>query len=217
VHLLALGEGAQLHVTEETEWRTNAVKAEVAEARAAGKIPVKPQQMAEAQRAADSVLSHPLAARLLTDGTPEVTLVWADPATGTPCKALVDWLRTVRTGRRLLLVDLKTADSASPQAFRRSAASYGYAFQDQWYREGAITLGLDPDPGFVFVVVEKTAPHPVACYQLDAEWLAHAAGQTRRAREIYARCAETGDWPGYPTDDIPTLSAPRWVLHEQEN
>lgn len=215
VHLLVLGEGAQLHVTDATEWRTNAVKEEVAKAREAGLIPLKPQQFAEARAAADSVLAHPLAGRLLIAGVPEATLIWLDPMTGVRCKAMVDWLPFTAAGRRLVVVDLKTADNAGPSAFRRSAANYGYAIQDQWYREGAITLGLDPDPGFVFIVVENAPPYPVGCYQLEPAWLTHAAGQIRRGLETYADCLETDTWPAYPADDIPTLTAPRWVLNEE--
>lgn len=215
VHLMVLGEGARLHVTAETEWRTKAAKEEVAKAREAGLIPLKPQHYEEARAAADSVLSHPLAGRLLVAGVPEAVLIWVDPVTGVRCKAMVDWLPFTQAGRRLVLIDVKTADNASRPAFRRAAANYGYAIQDQFYREGAQVLGLDPDPGFVFIVVENSAPYPVGCYQLEPAWLTHAAGQIRRGLEIYAACLETNTWPAYPDDEIPTLTAPRWVLNEE--
>ena len=211
-HSLVLGTGAPLFVPVDglgvpfTEWRTDEAKAQVEQARAAGCVPVKIEQRDRVLAMARALASHPRAGALLdpTRGRPEVSGFWTDAETGAECRVRFDLLRDDA------IVDLKTTDDASPHGFARSAAKYGYHQQDAWYRDGAAALGLGDLP-FVFVVVEKDPPHLVACYELDADALAAGWRRNRRALEVFARCTETGRWPGYP-EHIQQLSLPRWAV-----
>lgn len=210
-HSLVLGTGAPMFIPRDgigvpySAWNTDDAKAQVAEARARGEVPVKVEQHARVLAMAEAVWRHPRAGALFLDhGGPEVSGFWQDSETGAECRVRFDWLR------HDCIVDLKTTDDASYESFRRSAAKYGYHQQDPWYRDGAAACGLGDLP-FVFVVVEKEPPHLVACYELDDEALAAGWRRNRRALELFARCTETGRWPGYP-EHIQRLSLPRWAV-----
>lgn len=210
-HRVVLGAGPDYVRVERERWDTKAVKAEVADIRASGRVPLKPEDHSAVRAMAAAILTHPLA-RVLFDpdgGTPEQTLIWHDEATGVWRRAMLDW----RRGR--VIADYKTADSASPASFARSAANYGYHQQDAWYRDGVAALGLDEEPAFVFVVQEKDPPYLVAVYDLDDEALRIGRERNRRALERYRDCSESGLWPGYSAD-IETIALPRWVGYQHD-
>lgn len=152
-----------------------------------------------------SMRAHPLVSRMLKDGEPELTVRWNDEETGIPCKTRLDYF--VRP--REMIVDLKSADDASPEAFRRSIAKYRYHVQDALYRAGCAGAGV-PAKHFVFVVVEKKPPFAIGIYTLDHEGV--AAGYTAARRNIaqYAHCVRNNDFPGY-SQSIETLILPPWA------
>lgn len=139
----------------------------------------------------------------------------------------LDWLPRPRDGRRLIVTDYKTATSADPDDFRRSAASYGYPTQAAFYLAGVRALGLapdpdpaftfvNPDPAFMFVVQETTAPYLVSVVELDAEAADAGAARARRAIDLFARCTRDRAWPGYTDDEPALLSLPRWYVNDPE-
>ncbi|KZM69306.1 hypothetical protein AWN90_10545 [Nocardia terpenica] len=213
-HTRTLGEGPDIVVVDADSWRTKAAQARQAEAWAAGRTPLLVRQHAMVAAMADAVHRHELAAALLASGTAELSLYWRDEATGVMLRARPDWLPD-HTGR-LIIVDLKSAETADPAAFGASAARYGYAEQAAWYRAGAIALGLDPDPAFVFVVVAKTPPHLVSVIELDADALAYGHTRNRRAIDTYAHCLDTDTWPGWDTD-VHLTGLPRWAHYQEDN
>jgi hypothetical protein len=213
-HKVVLGAGPELVRIDADEWRTNKVKAEVADVRAAGGVPLKPIDYGRVMAMAEALRRHPLA-RVLFDpagGVPEQVLVWRDDPTGVWRRAMLDW----RRGR--IIVDYKTADSAAPEVWRKSVASYGYHQQDQYYRDGVTALGLADEPAFVFVVQEKTPPFLVAVYDLDDYAIRIGRERNRRALEVYRDCTASGVWPAY-SPEVETIALPRWAeyLHEHED
>lgn len=216
-HKLVLGAGPELVRIDADEWRTNAVKAEVAEVRERGAVPLKPADWDQVHAMAAALRHHPLAAALLRPGSglPEQTVVWRDEATGIWRRAMLDWLPHPVPGRRMVIPDYKTADSAASSKFRRAAASFGYHTQDCWYRDAVVDAGLDDAPAFVFVVQEKEPPYLVNVVQLDEEALDVGRERNRRACEIFRDCTESGIWPGYGPE-VQTISLPRWAVREHE-
>ena len=90
-----------------------------------------------------------------------------------------------------LIVDLKTSQDASPDAFARTAATFKYHLQAAWYIDGLHAAGVTPEQtAFAFVVIEKTPPHSVGTYVLDAESLVDLLPQEgcghRRPRQYFA-------------------------------
>ncbi|WP_323986247.1 PD-(D/E)XK nuclease-like domain-containing protein [Microbacterium plantarum] len=231
VHAKVLGVGAQIAVypdgtgTEEFEYdgqvltnvlatngaiSTKAAKAFELDARENGLIPVKRVTARVVDLMAESVLSNPIAAKLLTDGRPEVSMFETDPDTGVPMRGRIDWL-----GKRI--IDLKTtAGDASENEFAIHAFRYGYDIQNAWYEHLHHLITGETLP-YLFIVVETTAPYLTAVHRLGEDELLMARRRAREARERYARCTETGEWPGYNTrtgQPIGILRAPVWNVNQ---
>lgn len=156
-----------------------------------------------------AVLAHPWARRAVRDGHSEVTLRWSDDTTGLPCKARADYYVD---GKAPFVLDVKTTLDASPEAFARDIAKYGYHIQHAHYADGFRVLGR-PLRNYLLLAVEKEPPYAVAMYYIDAE--AEQRGYDLRARGIehIAACLKSGVWPAY-TNDITRLSLPRWALND---
>lgn len=215
-HGLILGEGPEVVVVDADDWRGKAAREARTTAHAAGQVPVLAAEYEQCLAMAASVRRNPVANLLLSDGRPEQSLMWTHP-TGVEVRGRVDWLPNARPGRRFTAVDVKTTSgSAHPREFAREAAKFEYAMQAAHYIDGIKACGLDDDPAFVLVVVEKTAPYLVSLVQFD-EYDLHIGGEkVAEAVNIYRGCVETGVWPGY-SDDVETMEMPAWyrIAHEQ--
>ncbi len=158
-------------------------------------------------RMGHAVWSHPAAAFLLNrPGLAEQTYLWTDEATGLECKCRPDWM----TNDGQLIVDLKTTEDASPTGFRKSVANFRYHVQAAWYLDGIErATGRRPEQ-FIFVCVEKKAPHAVAVYAASAEMVAAGALQAEQDLARLALCRESNQWPGY-SNQIEVIDLPPWM------
>ncbi|OZC59234.1 hypothetical protein CH276_22565 [Rhodococcus sp. 06-470-2] len=219
-HARVLGVGAELRAIPPKLLASNGAastkdaKAFIAEARAAGAVPLKPEEYQQVVDMATALLEHPIARNLFTsEGQAEQSLYYDDPITGVRLRARPDWM--TRPASRLLLVDYKTTASAEPEAFARHACSYGYHQQDPWYVDGVKAVGLDDDPAFVFVAQEKTAPYLVSVTQFDADSADLGRRRNRKAIDLYARCVANDHWPSWDRDVYP-ISLPKWAFTQEE-
>lgn len=181
-------------------------------AEALGQIALTSKEWAQVKGMRDSVMAHPLARAALEGGEPEQSVFW-DHETGTALKCRPDMLhRGGKLGN--LIVDLKTVQSASPEEFARSAATFGYHIQQAHYQAGlkAVT-GEDFD--FIFVLIEKSAPYLPAVVQLDAEDVARGAELAERSIRIFNECTKADNWPGYASDK--PIELPRWARYQEED
>lgn len=214
-HTLALGAGAGIERLAFKDLRTKAAQQAQQQAYADGKVPILEGDYQRVMAMVDAIRSHELAGPLLAAyGPVEQSIFWIDQPTGIWRRARPDKTIRDRTGR-LVLIDLKTCENADEVAVAKSTARYGYHQQDPWYRDAAIALGLDDDPGFIFIYVEKQPPHLVHVVQLDPDDVAAGRRRNRRAIDIYAECTATGAWPGHPTD-ITQISLPAWATREDD-
>lgn len=156
----------------------------------------------------DSVMRHPVAARLLESGKPEQVLEWYDLATDAPCKARMDWFNF----NMRFIVDLKSTEDASDEAFARSAFKYRYHVQDAFYFDGAVANDLSPN-GMIFIAVEKKAPYLVNVFYFEDPVRDYSRRVYRQDLSTYMRCRSANQWPGYDTKAKP-LSVPGWVKLE---
>lgn len=154
----------------------------------------------------DSVHANPAAKFLLKEGQAERTFYFTDPVTQVNCRVRPDWLAVLAGW----IVDVKTSVDASPEAFNRSIAKYRYHVQDPFYTDGLKHNGHD-FKGFAFIVVEKEPPHPSAVYFLSKEAVAQGRKEIAANLATYARCQETGKWPGY-SELVTELSLPAWAF-----
>lgn len=215
-HREVLGKGADVEVLPYDSRQTKAYKEAEAQAREAGKVPILAKDYAKAQAIAQAVREDPLAGPVFTDGQAEVSLFWPDEETGVIRRARFDWLKDKVEGKRRIIGDLKTARSSEPEAFGKSAADYGYAISAANYIDGAIACGLDVDPLFVFVAVEKEPPYVVSTFYADEEVIDLGRRLMRSAIRTYAECIATDRWPGYSTQPE-RLALPTYYIYKHED
>lgn len=160
-----------------------------------------------AGRMRQSILSHPLGRGLATAAGPsEVMIVRGER------KCRIDKVVCTPDGKPVLLVDWKTTIDASPMAFARSAAKYGYHQQAAWYTDlahGHYGVKLP----FIFVAVENTAPYSVGIYQLAADQLDAARNINESIVTAYRRWLENAD-VHHTGNDFATLELPEWACKD---
>lgn len=226
-HKMVLGEGQQLFVLDpQIHGRTKdgeiakvpaaTAKWKDADARAreAGKLPITKANMDIAQRMAGVVHTNRLAAKLLSAGMAEMSGYWTDAETGVRLRFRPDYLPDL-TGR-MVCVDYKTAVSADPRKFIRSALDYGYHQQAAWYLDGLRATDVSDDAAFLFIVQCKSAPYLVSLVQLDPATIELGRRQNRAAIDLFAKCRADNEWPGYG-DGIHVLSLPNWAVTQIES
>lgn len=224
-HRLTLGKGAEFEVLDpdihgrkkdgtlaDNPRATADWKLAEATVRAEGKTPIHVDDYTAAQRMADAIHAHEEAGDILAECQPEMSLYATPFAPGVPLKARPDVMKMF--GERLWMGDVKTAVTADPNQFARKAADLGYHIQAAFYRLVAQLLGLDDDPAFVFMVVEKEPPHLVSVVEFDAEAMREGTKQVWRAINTYAECQSSGRWPGYPSG-IQPISLPSWATRRE--
>lgn len=201
VHALVLGVG-EYEVLDFPDWRTKASKAARDELGAKGIAPILPRDMEKAELMRDSVLNHPVAAELLSQGQPEVSMWATDPATGVLMRGRVDWLNQAN-------VDLKTSGREVDQRnFLDTVWSFRYAFQAAWYERIMALNGVFGWPAR-WVAVSKRPPHNAGVFAPDPMLMAHAREDVKRALHLYAYCLEHDEWPELAfCYSIPGVGAP---------
>ena len=187
-----------------------------------GKQVLTPEDFADVLTIRDAVLAHPVAARLLSEGTPEGVLYFDYPASSfpldegesvedfeaAPAKIRFDFLHSSGT----VLVDIKTTEDASPEAFQRSVAKYNYHKQAALYTDAFAFSGLPVPDKFVFIAVEKSAPYAVGVYLLATEAVEVGRGEVAAGMKTYSIARKTGNWAGYTPTKIVPITLPAWAF-----
>lgn len=161
-----------------------------------------------ALRQAANLRAVPEIAALLGEGQAEVSFFWIDSLTGELCKGRADWVFC--TGQGVILLDLKTAEDASPFGFAKACARYGYHMQAPWYSDGWKAATGEDVLGFVFGAVESTWPNVAEAYMLDDEAIDKGRVECRRLLNLHASCKAANHWPAY-AETITPLSLPAWA------
>lgn len=219
-HKMVLGTGPKLVRVPFKDRRTNAYKEKATEVRAAGGIPLLPDDYQRVQDMASALRQAGDIAPFLFNrdhGAAEQSIFWPDPWFGVPLRARLDWLPDPGTGRTIL-VDYKTTEDASNWAIGRTIVKYRYYQQGPWYIDAAQAVGRASDDAvFVFVFQEKTAPYLVNVVQLDHRDAKLGRERNHRAIEIFRDCTESGIWPGYMTGTrLAFADLPAYVYREDE-
>jgi hypothetical protein len=213
VHSLLLGAGTEIVMVEGENWRTKAAQTARDEARAQGKTPVLQHEF-ESMGAAVHVLRKKIAKYgIAFDGQSELAVAWDEPSGyGTvQCRAQLDHVRVDHAQ----IVDLKTCESAKPEACAKHAVDYGYVLQHAAYTRavGRLYPELTGKVDFVFVFCEIEPPFAVTAARLNGSLREIGDNHWGRAVEIWGHCLHTGKWPAYTADDeIINLEAPPWVI-----
>ena len=170
----------------------------------AGKLILDADVYDKAAAIADAVAKHPVASKLLTDGQAETSMLW-EAHNGIPCKARFDYYKGDG------IIDIKTTQDASPDAFARSIAGFKYHAQAAHYLQGYREVtGWDADH-FTFIAVETEAPYAIGIYTLDEASLMSGRILMEKAALAYRTAQEPASWQGYSPNPM-TISVPSWAL-----
>lgn len=193
-HTMVLGTGSEIVTVPYDTYNTNAAKAIRDEAYDAHMVPLLTKELAQVEAMTDALWHDPLARSLLDNGIAEESMFWVDGDHGVWRRARTDW---IRHGKRSVLVDLKSTTALDTDSLRRTVLNYGYHQQADWYLDAAANCLTLTDASFVFLFQSKNPPYLVRPVQLKDEWLDLGHQLNQKALRLFARCQETGLWPGY--------------------
>lgn len=149
-------------------------------------IALRSQEYDQVMSMCTSVRETKVARKLLADGEAEASYyVEMDDLL---CKCRPDWVTDK------LIVDVKTTEDASEKGFQRSAMKYGYHRQAAYYLDILAEYGT-PKDGFVFMVVEKSAPYATAFYYATDEMIEKGRAEYKDALDRLKRCFAQDRWP----------------------
>jgi exodeoxyribonuclease VIII len=197
--------------------RTKEGKIQFAEfsAQHADKTLLDADEMAQVVAMREAVAAHPIASRLLAEGTPEMTWRKLQPNALGALQCRTDHFNPCGcdiSDFYPYALDVKTVESLDSDAFRnfeRAAFSYGYHRQAGFYLPLINEILGYPVTRMYYVAVEKVEPYGVAVYKLSDD--AIARGQDENIADLVRlkRSLETNHWPNIePT--IHELKLPAW-------
>jgi hypothetical protein len=152
-------------------------------------------------------------------GRTEVTMRWKEHAGGMGGRAPFTWnLRgrvdkmSVAGEKPFALTDLKSTVDSSEDGFMKQVALYGYHAQGAFYLDGykAIT-GVEL--AYAFIAVEAEPPHVVTVFEFPFDDEIFQVGREiyRAHLELFRRCTENNDWPGYAKGVVRGAQLPKWA------
>ncbi len=210
IHALVLGRGMErVEVVEFDDFRTNKAKEQRDAARAAGKVPLIRRKYDWLHRTADKIRDEIAALGIFMNGQSEAVIVWDEPVPGTNetvvCRAQIDHLLDYAR-----VIDLKTGETANPEAFARKAVSMGYDIQQAAYTSAVRELfpdmaGLED---FVFVACELEEPLCVTPIRLSGTYRELGERRWQRAVSKWHECMKAKRWPGYAVGKSPIVVEP---------
>jgi hypothetical protein len=209
---------AAVAVIDAPNYKTHAAQHARDRARNAGVTPLLGKEVWQVEAMAAAILAHPIAGTFRDGGDTEVTMTWTDPEFGFPCKLRVDHLPHNLVDLR----DVKSAVTANPRDFERSAWEHGYPQRAAWYLDGVeICTGHKPSY-YWFIAVEKKPPFLVSVMKYPEEDIEWGRVLNHQARERFAECLERNQWPGYrpPGARQPMafdIRIPRWRITELQD
>lgn len=187
-------------------------KAFVADARAAGQIPLKPAVYTRIMRVSEAVLANAKARDLLErPGYSEASLFVDDPETGVQLRSRLD--RLAPGDDVWTLIDLKTTTDVRTRKITTAVVDHGYDLSAAVYRTVArMVTGAEISPMHL-IFVEKDPPYEVRPVTLaDPAWHMGGEMKMRAAIDLFAWCQSRGEWPGDDEDGGPIqeLPVPAW-------
>lgn len=189
--------------------RTKEGKAEEAQYRAnnADKFFVTEAELEAITGIAENVSYHRDAMALLKASKNEVSHFWQDEETGIYMKCRTDALTEP------CILDVKSTEDASSNAFMRSCANYDYDMSAYIYSAGVQSV-TGKTRGFAFLAVEKKAPYQVALYFAPEEMLASGLYRYRKALNRLKDARDSNLWGGYqPTGRCESLEWAYWAFN----
>jgi hypothetical protein len=122
------------------------------------------------------------------------SIYWVDEATKLQLKTRPDFCK-LKTN---VVVDLKTARDASPEAFSKDIVNFDYPMQAIMQIDGVIESGLMPNVDFYYwLVVEKEPPYNAQIYEFSLEDRNWIYEEYRLILQKIKKAMESNFYPGY--------------------
>lgn len=207
--------GSEYIVAPECDRRTKDGKAIYAafQDAADGLTIITAEQLQTAQAMANALCGH-IIHEAMTGGHAEASIFYSASVggVGTACRIRPDYhIAPSDVWPTGLIIDVKTTDDARPEAFARTCVNFGYDLSAAMYCDGFQShYGTDEPPLFLLLVVERDAPHAVACYECSPEMLDKGNEKYLRAMQLLADSTASGEWPAYD-EGIQLLNLPKWA------
>jgi len=162
----------------------------------------------------NSALKCEAVTKLLDSGMPEQSIYYVDQDTGLKARARCDFRRN-NGGKWNTVIDLKTTDDASPEAFGKTIVKYDYLTQAGMQVEAIRqVLGYETDH-YLYIAIENIFPYGVAVYRLTDDDLFIGINQYKHFMRKVKECTDTDVWGSYDTladasHGILTAKLPAW-------
>ncbi len=150
------------------------------------------------------------------NGLSELSIIAECPHTGMIVRCRPDFtlLLPVMDNLRYppLMVDVKSANSASPEKFARSIGDFGYHLQQAFY-EYVFKLATGTAPfDFGFVVAEFEKASIVETIKIDKATMKLTRASLIPALKKLKHCYDVNQWAGYTSGGVTELSVAPWAL-----
>lgn len=217
-HKIILGRGKDLEVIEFGDFRSKAAKEARDAAQSVGKEPVLTKHLDAASNmvaAAWAQLKDHEANDAFTNGAGEVVIAWQEGDLW--FRQLLDWphddLRTVDDYK-------STGMSVAPHSINMMMVNAGWDVQAAMAERGLDVL--DPDGAgrrrFRFIAQENEPPFALTVCQISEAVMTMGRKKLQAAVDVWARCMQTGQWPGYInriiTPEYPGFKENQWLERE---
>lgn len=168
-----------------------------------GKIIIDEAEHEDLKGMVQSITNHRAASRLIVGGKSEESFFWQDPVTGLACKCRPDYTRPDR-----ILLDLKSTEDATLEAFERTILKYKYHLSAAHYLEGTSSVTGVAYETFLIIAVEKIYPYGVQVFEMDFGALEKGRELCNRALLRYKNSIGLPKIPGYSEDVVPISIPP---------
>lgn len=162
-------------------------------------------------RMAHSVAQHELASRVLRM-CPKREVVVMGTYRGVTLKGIFDAIGADAKGRGTIC-DFKTTQDARMVSFSKRVMDLDYDLQAAWYQHM-----FEEDTGFVWIVIENSAPYAVNVFTPTHEMLQSGLQKLEAVITRYKICQEKQNWSTYMFGDYSTemqqLDPPMWRIKE---
>lgn len=160
-----------------------------------------------------AVRANETLAKYLRKGKSEVTVRWE--CEGVVLKSRLDFVSGAFVPH--VIVDIKTAQDASPEVFGRAAWDFDYVMQAAMYSD-AYHAATGDRLRYLLGAVEKSEPYVAAPYWVPEEQIDLGRNQYLELLAKLKRCREQNDWHGYVEDgEEMALHLPRWAMPQEED
>ena len=181
-----------------------------AEAETHGKLLLTAGDYDLARNVADSVMFHPVGAKMAgPDTVNEASFFAKCKLTGLDIKCRPDSYDE----KSRVIFDIKTCQSSAPKDVEADIRKYNYALQASYYMYVMQNAGYKADR-FCFVFVEKTAPYAVNVCELTKEYIEWADAMMHKALADIKQANDTQVWDSGYSIGINAVDIPPWLAQD---